>query len=64
MERKMNEMWKVKEGSKTIWKVQCPKGILSFTRKRDAIKWVDATSRANNMLDKKYIIEDGKMYLR
>lgn len=29
---------KAKEGSKTLWKVQAPKGILTFTRKRDAIR--------------------------
>ena len=39
MKRSLNEMWKVQEGSKTIWKLQAPKGILSFTRKKDAIKW-------------------------
>ena len=38
-----DKMWKVKEGSKVIWKVQCPKGILSFTRKKDARRWLEAT---------------------
>lgn len=45
MERQVNEIWKVKEGSKTIWKVQCPKGRLSFNRKKDAIKWIEANSK-------------------
>jgi hypothetical protein len=40
--KKINEMWKVQEGSKTLWKVQAPKGILTFTRKKDAIKWVES----------------------
>ena len=43
MKKQLNEMWKVKEGSKTIWKVQAPKGILTFTRKKDAEKWVKAS---------------------
>lgn len=45
MKRNINEIFKVKEGSKTLWKVQCPKGILTFTRKKDAIKWVEASSK-------------------
>lgn len=42
MKRNLNEIWKVKEGTKTIWKVQAQKGILSFTRKKDAIKWIES----------------------
>lgn len=42
MKRQVNEMWKTQEGSKVVWKVQAPKGILTFTRKRDAIKWVES----------------------
>lgn len=44
MKRKLNEMWKIKEGSKILWVVQCPKGRLTFTRKRDAVKWIEATA--------------------
>ena len=29
---------KAKEGSKTYWQVQAPKGILTFNRKKDAIR--------------------------
>jgi hypothetical protein len=36
MERKIGEIWKVKVGSKTLWKMQCPKGIDTFTSKRRA----------------------------
>lgn len=39
MKRKLGEIWKVKEGSKTIWKVQFPKGIMNFTTKKEAEKW-------------------------
>ena len=39
---KLHEIKKVKEGSKTLWKVQAPKGILTFNRKKDAIKWVES----------------------
>ena len=44
MKKQLNEMWKVKEGSKTLWKVQAPKGILTFVRKQDAIKWMVASN--------------------
>lgn len=42
MKRKLHDIWKVKEGSKTIWKVQAEKGILTFKSKRDAEKWVNS----------------------
>ena len=29
---------KKQEGSKIIWQVQAPKGILTFNRKRDAVR--------------------------
>ena len=41
MKRNLGEIWKVKEGSKTIWKVQFPKGIMSFNTKKLAIQWVE-----------------------
>lgn len=47
MKRELNEIWKVKEGSKTLWKVQAPKGILTFFRKRDAEAWVQAITKIN-----------------
>ena len=42
MKMKLHEIVKIKEGSKTLWVVQCPKGRLTFTRKKDAIKWVES----------------------
>lgn len=36
---KVNEIWRAKEGSKTVWKLQAPKGILTFNTKKMAIKW-------------------------
>lgn len=39
MKKKFNELWKVKEGSKTIWKLQAQNGILSFNTKKSALKW-------------------------
>lgn len=42
MKRKLHEIWKVKENSKILWKVQAQKGILTFTRKKDAIKWAES----------------------
>lgn len=42
MKRNLHEIWKVKIGSKTVWKVQAPKGILTFNTKTKAIKWVES----------------------
>lgn len=38
MKREKGEIWKVKEGSKTIWKVQFDKGVMSFYTKKEAEK--------------------------
>lgn len=43
--RKLNEIWKVKEGSKTLWKVQAQKGVLTFKTKKAALAWVQASAR-------------------
>ena len=43
--KKINEIWKAQEGSKTLWKVQAPKGVLTFTRKKDAVAWIKATCK-------------------
>lgn len=32
----INEIWKDKEGSKTVWKLQAPRGILTFYTKKRA----------------------------
>ena len=40
MRRNLGEMWKEREGSRTIYKVQFPKGIMSYATKREALKWV------------------------
>ena len=42
MKRKLHEIWKVKEGSKTFWKVQAEKGILTFEKKKNAIQWIES----------------------
>ena len=47
MKRNLGDMWKVKEGSKTFWYVQFPKGVMSFYTKKEAQKWV-------NQLQKEY----------
>ena len=43
MKKQLNEIWKVKEGSKTIWKVQAQKGVLSFKTKKQAELWAAAS---------------------
>lgn len=45
MKREINEIWKVKEGSKTFWKVQAPKGRLTFNTKKGAVEWVTAMAK-------------------
>ena len=40
--KKLNEIWKVKEGSKVLWKLQALKGILIFKTKKQAIAWQNA----------------------
>ena len=38
MKRILGEVWKEKEGSKAIWKVQFNNGIMNFNTKRDAVR--------------------------
>ena len=44
-EFKSIEVIKTKEGSKTVWKYQAPKGIITFDRKKDMEKWLTAMYR-------------------
>lgn len=37
--------WKVKEGSKILWQVQAPKGILTFNRRKDAVRCIEVFSK-------------------
>jgi len=41
MKRQLHEIWKEKEGTKTIWKVQAPKGILTFKSYKLAHMWIE-----------------------
>lgn len=41
MKRKIHEIWKEKEGNKYVWKVQAPKGILTFNTYKLAYRWVE-----------------------
>lgn len=45
MKRKLNEIWKIKEGSKVLWKVQAQHGVLTFKRKKDALKWAEIVEK-------------------
>jgi len=45
MKKEIGTIWKVKEGSKTIWKYQAPKGILSFRTKKQAMAWQQAVAK-------------------
>ena len=45
MSKKLHSIWKVKEGNKTLWKVQAPKGVLTFNRKKDALKCINVFSK-------------------
>lgn len=39
MKRQIGDIWKVKEGSRTIWKIQFPKGISYTYTKAAALLW-------------------------
>ena len=41
MKRQVHELWKAQEGSKVVWKVQAPKGILTFRTKKAAQLWIN-----------------------
>ena len=41
MTRPLHSIWKAQEGSKVVWKVQAPKGILTFKTKKQAVLWVN-----------------------
>ena len=43
--RKIGDLWEVQEGTKKVWKVQFPHGILSFYTKKIAIKWSEELIR-------------------
>jgi len=36
--KNLYEVWKEKYGSKTLWKVQFPKGIMTFKTKKEATR--------------------------
>lgn len=38
--REVGEIWKEYEGSKVIWKVKFPNGIMTFNTKKMAEKWI------------------------
>ena len=48
VERKLGEMWKVQEGSKIWWYVKFPKGVMSFTTKKMAMRWVEQINKDFN----------------
>lgn len=41
-EFKTKEVLRKQEGSKIVWKVKAPKGIITFDRKKDMEKWIRA----------------------
>lgn len=47
MKKQFNEVWKSKEGSKDVWKVQGLYGIITFKRKKDALKWAETINKEN-----------------
>lgn len=53
MKRKFNEVWKSKEGSRDVWKVQGLYGIITFKTKKQAIQWSETFNKKNE----KYIEE-------
>jgi hypothetical protein len=45
MKRKLYSVWKEPYGSRFMWKVQMPKGLMSFWRKRDALAFAKEAAR-------------------
>ena len=39
MKRNIGELWSTCEGSRKLWHVQFPKGIITFKTKRVALLW-------------------------
>lgn len=51
MKHEINELWRVQEGSRVVWKLQAPKGILTCKTKREAVAW--QTAYSNYLKEKK-----------
>ena len=54
MKRQLHEVWKEQDG---FWKVQAPKGILSFHTKKSANNWVNSFEKT--FIKEKDIIKIG-----
>ena len=54
MEKRFNEVWKSKEGSRNVWKVQGLYGIITFRTKKQAIAWSETFNKKNE----KYLNEE------
>ena len=48
MKRELHEIWKEMEGSRPVWKIQCPKGRLTFRCKKDAEKFKQGIIKIGN----------------
>ena len=46
MKHKFNEIWKEKDGSKIVWKLQAEKGILTFSTRKRAVEFQKVFSEA------------------
>ena len=53
MKRTFNELWKTKEGSKTVYKIQAEKGILTFNTKKQALKWQELINKNRKEVKRK-----------
>lgn len=42
MKHGLNDIWSEMEGSRKVWKVQAPHGILTFKTKKMAEAWVNS----------------------
>lgn len=59
MKHEINELWKAKEGSKVVWKLQAPKGILTCKTKKEALAWQQAY--LNSLKKEVYIYESNSI---
>lgn len=48
MKHEINEIWEAKEGKRTVWKLQAPRGILTCKTRKEAEAWQNAYRNSLN----------------
>ena len=50
IKRSVGDIWTEMQGSKKLWKVQFPKGIMTFDKKKTADKWAEQLIKNEGVL--------------